>query len=315
MYIGLIDDDLRKNKLGFPNLEIMKLSSYYKNNKDIVELCTDYRNYPRYSKIILRKNLMNNDFPDLFLSKTRDKCEYGGYAFSNGIYVPMKSEIEKSLPDVTIYDKININKKQKAERFRRALGRNFLRLETMDDLPYLPKETCLVYDKAATASPLWPELESQGKIIQFVEHQELDDLEAAIKLANSKTMFNANVIHYKGDIDIYTAKENPGKFKVPIYFDLIPERFKDVSFTTGLAIFQSYFDKVEAIYRFSQGFKIYVPFTNPNLRVLLKEFNVERSESSLDNRYKVILGSDYDILVTQFKSLYNKIKQLRRYHK
>ena len=46
MYIGLVDDDLRED-YRYPNLEIMKLSSYYKKNKDIVELVKDYRQYER----------------------------------------------------------------------------------------------------------------------------------------------------------------------------------------------------------------------------------------------------------------------------
>jgi hypothetical protein len=172
--------------VSYPNLEIMKLSSFHKKNRDLVELVQDYRTYTRYSKLYLRKNKENDDLPALFLSKARDKSEYGGYAFTNGIYVPMDEAIEKSLPDVTIYDKI-INDKRISDAFKRNLKRVNIRLQTAESLPDLSSSMgCLIHDKNAFQFPLFREVVERSNIINFVYPLEFDNLEEAVTHATQK---------------------------------------------------------------------------------------------------------------------------------
>ena len=313
MYIGLIDDDIRQKSLKFPNLEIMKLSSYYKQNRDIVELCTDYRTFERYSKIIIRKDKIDNDLPNMLLSKARGRCEYGGYAFTNGIYIPMPDDIEKSLPDVTIYDKIKLDKKQNVERFQRALKKTPIRLQTADKLYNFGSMSFLIYDKAATQYPLFQEVLNTGSHIQFTEKQEFTNLEEAVKLAQEKKILHDTQIHYKGTINAYVAKNYQEKFKVPIYFDLIPNNYKDVSFDTGCAILQSYFSKIEGIYRLSPNFKLSKSFKDTDLQAIIEGLNRNSKENSLYTYYNYhMTEKNYKLLNTKYSSLLNRIKQLRR---
>ena len=312
MYVGLIDDDVRFGKLKYPNLEIMKLASYYKNNRDIVELCTDYRTFERYSKIIIRKNKNNNDFPSMLMSKVRDRCEYGGYAFTSGMYIPMKNEIEKSLPDVTIYDKIKSDKKLVGNRFNSILQRVPLRLETSDGIPERTYKGYLVYDKNVLASNLIDELLNQERIIEFVEKQYCDKLEDAIKLASSETMFNKNIIYYQGNIDAAIAKEYAYNFKIPIYYELIPKTFSSVSFSIACDVLMAYFNKIESVYRLSSNFRITNPFANYGANVIIDIINTKEAED-LDKAFKRLSADNYKTLMNKHFALVNRIKQLWRY--
>ena len=56
MKIAIIDADLiGKNKHRFPNLACMKLSGYYKELGNNVELKTDYENLESYDKVFISK--------------------------------------------------------------------------------------------------------------------------------------------------------------------------------------------------------------------------------------------------------------------
>lgn len=103
MYIGLIDQDaLFYPKKFFPNLEIMKLASYHKKQRNIVEFILDVDIVDKYSKFYLRKDLQDGVFYDTELILKKG-CEYGGLAFTQGLYSPLPDEIEQCIPDFTIY--------------------------------------------------------------------------------------------------------------------------------------------------------------------------------------------------------------------
>lgn len=103
MDIGLLDQDALFSPDSFhPNLEIMKLSTYYKKSKNFVSLILDPSKIERYNKVILRKDISDGDYlSNLFFE---EKCEYGGLAFTNDIYVPLPEEIENTVPDISIYN-------------------------------------------------------------------------------------------------------------------------------------------------------------------------------------------------------------------
>lgn len=107
--IGLIDYDLQtcqSSRLHPPNLEIMKLATYYK---------IEQQQFCRLIPIINNEDLTHYDeiyffseaesppkIPEYFLRAKN--VTYGGTAFTNGVYIPFKDElIDYTLPKVTIY--------------------------------------------------------------------------------------------------------------------------------------------------------------------------------------------------------------------
>ena len=309
MYIGLIDDDLRNLPANpYPNLEIMKLSSYYKQNRDLVELCTNYKQYERYTKLILRKNYCLEDFPNMLMSKARDRLEYGGLAFTNNIYVPMENDIEKSLPDVTIYDKIKIENKNRREIFNRRLNKTCIRLQTANQI-YCTSSRFLVYDKNVVTYPLYEELTERANTIEFVEKQEFTSFEEAVKFAQQPNISTKTYIHYNGMVTAEMSKNCP-PLHARIHYDLIPANYALVSFDTGCAILQSYLDKFEAVYRLNGGFRVTSPFVNNALSLLMNNL------TELTQTGMFIIGSkDFQTLTKKYSSLYSRLLGLRRYHR
>ena len=100
MSVGLYDQDMAIHTLVPFNLELMKLSAYYKKKKEIVIL-SPFFTPERHQKFFLRK-----DFNDGIFQKDLQKIpnlDYGGYAFTNGLYIPMDKEIETMKPDTNLY--------------------------------------------------------------------------------------------------------------------------------------------------------------------------------------------------------------------
>ena len=102
MSIGIMDADLSTYLLVPFNLEVMKLSAYYKKKGEIVVLSPSFTP-DRNTKFIYRKDYNDGEFP---AGLTRaPNVEYGGLAFSNNIYKPLPAEIERVHPDTHIYEK------------------------------------------------------------------------------------------------------------------------------------------------------------------------------------------------------------------
>jgi hypothetical protein len=57
----------------------------------------------RFSKFIIRKDYEDGIYPRNLLNF--DNIEYGGYAFSNGLYVPLPHDIEIQKPDLSVYER------------------------------------------------------------------------------------------------------------------------------------------------------------------------------------------------------------------
>ena len=98
--IALYDADMHKYKQTVFNLELMKLSSYYKNKRQIVNHISKIEP-TKYTQFIYRKDYNDGDFPSELL---QDNVSYGGLAFSNNIYIPLENSQEDMVPDVSIYD-------------------------------------------------------------------------------------------------------------------------------------------------------------------------------------------------------------------
>lgn len=98
MSYGLYDADLTYYPIPFYNLELMKLSSYYKHKREIVGLAPDF-SPSRYSHFIIRQDFYNSN-P---LSFNHKNIEYGGRAFDGKKYKPLPLEIELMKPDIQLY--------------------------------------------------------------------------------------------------------------------------------------------------------------------------------------------------------------------
>ena len=128
MIIGLYDIDMSKYIHVPLNLELAKLSSYYKSRGEIVSLSPLF-SPQRYDTFFCRKDYYDGDFPsELFNNKN---IIYGGRAFNMKKYFPLEEEIEKQKPDIYIYekfrDKFCINKR-KEKAFKTMLNADHFRL-------------------------------------------------------------------------------------------------------------------------------------------------------------------------------------------
>lgn len=106
--IGLVDYDLYtcdSINLTPPNIEIMKLASYYQieENKYCRLLHLDETELTAYDKIFFFSEAdLPPSIPEPF--RRADNVIYGGTAFTNRIYVPFKNEIiDYTIPRSTIY--------------------------------------------------------------------------------------------------------------------------------------------------------------------------------------------------------------------
>ncbi len=100
MIIGLYDGDMSKYIHVPLNLELMKLSSYYKKKGDIVNLSPSF-SPNMYNKFIYRKDFYDGSFPSEILNSN---IEYGGRAFNANNYLPLDISIEQQKPDIYIYE-------------------------------------------------------------------------------------------------------------------------------------------------------------------------------------------------------------------
>lgn len=101
MSVGIYDADMSTYTLVPFNLEVMKLSAYYKKKGEIVVLSPQFTP-EKNTKFIFRKDYDDGNYP---LRLTAPNVEYGGLAFSNNVYQPLPPEIECMRPDTSIYTK------------------------------------------------------------------------------------------------------------------------------------------------------------------------------------------------------------------
>ena len=103
MSIGMMDADMSTYTLVPFNLELMKLSAYYKKKREIVILSPSFTP-DRHQKFIYRKDYDDGIYPPNLLRTPN--LEYGGYAFTNNLYVPLPPEVEIMKPDTELYERM-----------------------------------------------------------------------------------------------------------------------------------------------------------------------------------------------------------------
>lgn len=103
--IGFYDLDLFQNPLGSPNIEIMKLASYYqKEERQFCRLILPGEtDLDGYEKIYVFSENDEHDRVPLEIRKLNNVI-YGGSSFTKGVYVPFENKlIDYSLPSAQIY--------------------------------------------------------------------------------------------------------------------------------------------------------------------------------------------------------------------
>lgn len=127
MSYGLFDADVPKYPyVPFFNLELMKLSSFYKRKREIVTLSPSF-SPNMYQHFILRQDFPGKSYP---IIKYKN-IEYGGRAFNEKKYKPLPLDIEKMSPDVFLYNKIEgqyLTSKTRTAAFNRMRNAEHLRL-------------------------------------------------------------------------------------------------------------------------------------------------------------------------------------------
>lgn len=126
MSVGIMDADMATYTLVPFNLEVMKLSAYYKRKGEIVILSPSFTP-ERNTKFIYRKDYNDGDFP-LGLMRAPN-VEYGGLAFSNNIYQPLPREIEIMRPDTEIYSRMETIIKGTTSANRNKIYQNMMTAE------------------------------------------------------------------------------------------------------------------------------------------------------------------------------------------
>lgn len=123
MKIGIIDAEIMgKSKHRFPNLVCMKLSAYYKERGNNVNLLLSYDDVDKYDKVFISKVFIKTEIPceqedkslkteqsivefykdNQFLKKPN--VEYGGTGFYYEKAPKLPYEIEHHMPDYHLYD-------------------------------------------------------------------------------------------------------------------------------------------------------------------------------------------------------------------
>lgn len=99
--VGVTDADFFRYYNVIPNLECAKLCTYYHNMHDIAVL-TPHLEPARYTKFFIQKDYNDGIFPQAYFAPN---CSYGGRAFNPDHYRPFDPPIEKTIPNMHLYDK------------------------------------------------------------------------------------------------------------------------------------------------------------------------------------------------------------------
>jgi len=119
MSVGIYDADLSTQQTINFKIEILKLSAYYKRQREIVSMPNIFQP-ERYTLNFFYKDIETDE---LATELTQPNVFYGGRAFNHDHYVPLEKEIELCVPDTSIYERYvqNIKDKQLLTQQKRWL--------------------------------------------------------------------------------------------------------------------------------------------------------------------------------------------------
>ena len=132
--IGVYDYDFHTYEHVIPNLECAKLCTYHYNMHNIAVLAPALEP-EKYTHFIIRKEYNDGIYPSEFF---RSNCEYGGRAFTPDQYMPLPPQIEKTIPNMHIYDKYISrfgHTKTDEQTIKRILNCAHMRLSNDEETP------------------------------------------------------------------------------------------------------------------------------------------------------------------------------------
>ena len=166
MLIGIHDYDVKKGKLFIPNLQAMKISSYYKNNGHIVNLLPREKLRETYDELYFFRNKINKHKHLDLWEKENSFCF--GRQFSQR-YVPLSEEIEESKPDITLYSPyfrqafldLTMTEASIASYLKSIDYIQIYTFNTVFNFEYhIPKPRCFLYDE------YWPDI---GEVSEAID--------------------------------------------------------------------------------------------------------------------------------------------------
>ena len=180
MSVGLFDLDMKTYTQVPINLEIAKLSSYYKGKREIVAMSPSFQP-SKFSKFIIRKDYEDGIYPRNLLNF--ENIEYGGYAFSNGVYAPLPRDIEIQKPDFSVYERYR-EKFSTTKEFETAF-------ETMSNAQHLRL--------SLDGKTIWNEFSKQlwsvdDTTMFFFHDKDLNQIDGAFELITELTQRNTGLM-------------------------------------------------------------------------------------------------------------------------
>lgn len=161
--IGMFDKDLKTFKNSPFNLELMKLSTYFKDKGEIVTLVPTF-SPEKHQKFYYWQDYFTDNITEKI---TQPNITIGGRAFTNDVYKPLKEEVERQKPDVFLYSKMNkryYDTKVAAEGFRLMTNAVHLRLSL---------------DEKKVWEDFYCQVSKKGALTIFLHDKNLNDIEGA----------------------------------------------------------------------------------------------------------------------------------------
>ena len=266
--IGLVDYDIQNfstSKFIVPNLEIMKLATYYKTEENLFcrLLSLKEEDLSGYEKIyFLSESHEVPQIPEQFLRSS--VVEYGGTAFTNGKYLPFKNSlIDFTLPRPAIYKEYLKGKYDdgiKAKVIANVLDSSYYRCyagnERLPIPPVLSNKKVILYDRDFFY-PNWREILqeiSQRKPSSIVRIHPIicKKLSDFFEIRNYPKLARSNNIIFDLDIPLNEVYYMVNKYKNYLKADITP--YSNVyiqlggSFATNFQYFKDFIYKMNLLY-------------------------------------------------------------------
>jgi hypothetical protein len=200
MKIGIIDADLigKKNQR-FPNLCCMKISSFYKQAGNQVELLQSYSNLQLYDKVFIAKVFTDTLVPNNIIDLSN--VIYGGTGFYYDKAKPLPRKIEHCMPDYTLYsDYVStaiFNGASKSSlKFFTDFSIGYLTRGCFRKCPFCVNKK---YDQAFIASPLSEFVDDSRKYICLLDDNFLSHLQWEQMLNNLNN--SGHRFHFRQGLD------------------------------------------------------------------------------------------------------------------